>query len=169
MLYNTPALYENVSVIDPADPPAVSATATLPPTPELIAHFTDVSDTHTVACTPVCPTRPCPLNLQTPTNRSPTPHYNQSTPAAYHACMHLQQHESLTNRKKACCSTFLRSSTSPDPCNAAQVHPLSRLCTTFASSQPSPDAPDHEPRAIPISAHQQPIMLACTSIKPTKR
>ena len=48
-LDTAPPSYESVSVIDPADPPTVSATAMLPSAPELIVHTTDVSDIHTVA------------------------------------------------------------------------------------------------------------------------
>ncbi len=61
----------------------------LPSTPDLIVHTTDVSDTHTVACTPDCPARPCPLYLQTDKPRpAPGRPVRQSASAAYqsHHC-----------------------------------------------------------------------------------
>ncbi len=48
---------------DPARPPALIATTMLPSNPPLILHTADESDTHTVACKPDCPARPCQLYL----------------------------------------------------------------------------------------------------------
>ena len=55
--------YDTTTVTDPTRSPDVMETTTLPYTPALVVHTTDVSDTQPVACAPDWPARICPLYL----------------------------------------------------------------------------------------------------------
>jgi hypothetical protein len=68
---------DEAPLVDPALRPALTDRTRLPSPPDPTLHTTNDSDTHTVACDPVLPTRPPALYLLVP---KPTPHTDTLLP-----------------------------------------------------------------------------------------